>query len=80
MDSTRTKFWEPYKQRGRNHFSGTMIVLEIGKIDYQGWEDDWHVMGKTEEENKALGSYFSCLCEVLAESIFCGAVRESPYI
>lgn len=35
----------------------------MGEFDYEGWESDWNVLGNTEAENKAMGTYYTCCCE-----------------
>lgn len=56
-------WWEVYKNKGRNHFSGVLTVAGYELLKYEGWEQDWNVLGYEDWQNKALGSYFSCVCE-----------------
>lgn len=34
-----------------NRFFGTLDIVHIGTCLYEGWERDWNVLGKTDEEN-----------------------------
>jgi hypothetical protein len=60
------KFWETWllDPSNRNHCEGFFEIGGVGLINYHCFERDWNMLGRTEEENKAMGSYIECFAEV----------------
>lgn len=47
-----------------NTFSGTFDIVHLGTFLYEGWERDWNILGKTDEENAEFTRQHGRLFEV----------------